>query len=479
MNKLLIFTFVVVLLTSMSTVFAAGVDVSLSKGSIIGYTSETQSIDVIVKNIQDKSDTFTLLVFPTQFEKVTASLASFLLTLAPNEEKVIKLYLTVAIDADLISPSFTITAKSTSDESLSDSENLILIIQRQTPVYIPDLSLEKYTLNPGEEVDIHAKVFNLEETLSARTFLKTTVRKGINIVKTFEDSLDAIGAKSSVNIVKSFNLDQYAAPGSYAVEAELRDESGQLKYAKSVNFNVNTVTQSPTEYVKKSSGYNVLFSSTTIRVKNEGNVDLPAFTITESLPKFAKGLFDPDIEPVTADTSGDRVVYTWAISSLVPGGQYTIEYKIAIWRIWVTLGLIAAIIYSAYRWLSAPRIGKAVRHTGEITRGKEILVLLEVKNRALHEIKDVEIIDVIPQIARVVDRFDTLRPKAKRVPDGTELRWNFGAMKAGEERVVTYRIRPVVDIIGHLNLPQAQMVFLDRHKIKRMSASKQTLVKAG
>ncbi len=463
---------------SLSATFAAGVDVSLSTGSLIGYTAETQTVDVIVKNMQDKADTFTLSLFPSQFEKVTANLESFLLTLAPNEEKVVKMYLTVALDADLLSPLFTVTAKSTSYESVSDSENLILIIQRQTPVYIPDMSLEKYTLNPGEEVQIAVKVFNLEETRSGKYFLKIAVRKGVAVVKTFEESLDAIGAKSSVNVPKSFALDKYAVPGGYVVETELRDTTNQLKYSKSVNFNVNTVTQTPTEYTTKSSGYNVLFSSVSVRVKNEGNVELPAFTVTESLPKFAQSLFDPDIEPTTIDSSANRVVYTWSVPALAPGGQYTVEYKIAIWRIWLTIGLIGGIGYGAYRWLSKPRIGKMTRHEGEITRGKEILVLLEVKNRALHEIKDVEIIDVVPQIARVVDRFDTLRPKAKRVPDGTELRWNIGSMKSGEERVVTYRIRPVVDIVGHLSLPVAQMFFLDRHKVKRMSISKQALAKA-
>ena len=242
---------------------------------------------------------------------------------------------------------------------------------------------------------------------------------------------------------------------------------------------MNTITQPPTEYTKKSSGYNILFSAVSIRVKNEGNINLPSFTVTESLPKFAQSLFDPDIEPITTDSSGNRVVYTWSVPELVLGEQYTIKYRIDIWRIWLTLGLIGVIGYGAYRWLSKPKIGKSVRHGGKITRGKEILVLLEVKNRALHEIKDVEIVDVVPQIARVVDRFDTLRPKVKRVSDGTELRWNIGSMKSGEERVVTYRIRPVVDVIGHLSLPEAQMVFLDRNKVKRMSVSKQALAKAG
>ena len=476
--KLLISAFIVILLTSVSLSLAAGVEVSVPS-STTGYTTEIQSVDLTVKNTQDKTDTYTLSLFPTQFEKVSANLDAFLLTLKPGEEKTVKLTFAVPLEAEPGSLKFDVSIKSTSDESVLETRSVILTIQRITSVYIPELSLERYTLNPGEQVEIMAKVFNLEDTLSGKNFLKITIKKGTTVVKTFDESLDSIGAKSSVNVVKSFNLDKYAAPGSYVIEAELRDVSNQLKYSKSINFQVNTITQPPTEYTQKSSGYNVLFSSVTIKVKNEGNVELPASIVTENIPRFAQSLFDPDIEPSTTDSSGNSVVYTWSVPALAPGGQYTIGYKIAIWRIWMTLAIVGGIGYGAYRWLSKPRIGKAVRHEGEITRGKEILVLLEVKNRALHEIKDVEIVDVVPQIARVVDRFDTLRPKAKKVPDGTELRWNIGSMRSGEERIVTYRIRPIVDIVGHLALPEAQMTFLDRNKVKRSSISKQTLVKAG
>ncbi len=479
MSRLLISTFIFVFLITVSVAFAGGVEVVLPKASVTAYTTEDMTVDLIVKNTQDKIDTFTIFTPTPNFEKVSASFDTFLIKLAPREERTVKLTFSTPIDANPQSNEFEIITKSTSDSSVSDTKKLILNVQRLTSVYIPSITLNKYVLNPEDGIEINVKVFNLDETRSGKNFLKINVRKGTTVVNAFEESLDSIGTKSSVDIMKTFDIGKYAAPGSYVVEAELRDTSNQLKHSKSDNFQVNTVTQPPTEYTKKSSGYNILFSAVSIKVKNEGNVGLQAFTVTESLPKFAQSLFDPDIEPSTADSSGNRVVYTWSVPALAPGGQYTIKYRIDIWRIWLTLGLIGVIGYGAYRWLSKPRIGKAVRHEGEITRGKEILVLLEVKNRALHEIKDVEVIDVVPQISRVVDRFDTLRPKVKRVSGGTELRWNLGTMKSGEERVVTYRIRPVVDVVGHLSLPEAQMVFLDRHKVKRMSVSKQALVKAG
>lgn len=478
MKKLLVFAFVAVLIAGVSSVSAAGVDVAFPKGMVTAYTTETQSMDFTVKNLQEKEDTFTLSLFPTQFEKITAGLDSFLIKLASGEEKIVRLTFSIPIDATPQSTQFEITAKSTSDASVSDTKNFILNVQRLTPLYIQLLSLGRYTANPGDEIGISARVFNLDDAKSEKYILKIIVVKGTATVKTFEESLDSIGAKSSVDISKTLVLDRYASPGSYVVDAELRSGSNQLMHSKSLNFNVNTVTQPNTEYTYRSSRYNILFSKVTISVVNEGNVDMLPFTVTQSIPKFAQSLFDPDVEPLTTDSSGNRIIYTWSVPQLAPGGQYTITYNIAIWRLLLTLGIVTGIGYGAYRWLAKPRIGKLTRHEGEITKGKDIIVMLEVKNRAMHEIKDVEVIDIVPQIARVVDRFDTLRPSAKRVAGGIQLKWNLSSMKAGEERILTYRIRPIVDVIGHLNLPQAQMIYLSRNKVRKASASKQTLVKA-
>jgi hypothetical protein len=100
-----------------------------------------------------------------------------------------------------------------------------------------------------------------------------------------------------------------------------------------------------------------------------------------------------------------------------------------------------------------------------------------VRNKTSHEIRDVEVRDFIPSIARVVEKFDTLKPRIKSTEGGTELRWSFDSLKARDERVLTYKIRPVVDVVGNLNLPHAHVKYSDRKKVKRMLASKSLAVK--
>jgi hypothetical protein len=94
---------------------------------------------------------------------------------------------------------------------------------------------------------------------------------------------------------------------------------------------------------------------------------------------------------------------------------------------------------------------------------------LEVRNRTRHEIKDVLIRDFVPSIATVVEKFDTLRPTLRKVAGGTELVWRLDSIGPLEERVLAYRVKPSVDIIGTLKLPKALMRYTDKEKkVKRV-----------
>jgi hypothetical protein len=105
--------------------------------------------------------------------------------------------------------------------------------------------------------------------------------------------------------------------------------------------------------------------------------------------------------------------------------------------------------------------------------------MLEIRNRTRNEIRDVLVRDFVPAVAMVVERFDTLRPMLRKVAGGTEVVWKIDSLGPGDERVLTYRIKPVVDIVGVLKLPKAYVRFLDRKKEVKRFLSKGVYIKAG
>lgn len=477
LNKVALST-IVFLLILLPSVLASEIDLTLSTTNLVAYTGETQSIDITIQNNQDKQDTFLVSIWPPQLMGVTTSLEKYLITVDANSNQTAKIYFTASLEAEELIPTFNIKAKSVTNENITDDETLYLRIVRKTPVFIKDVRLEKYNIDPEETANIVINIINVANIQSGKYYLETALKKGKSFIKTWDDTIDSIGAKSTLEVTKSYKFGKYAEPGTYTVEVMLKDDTNKVVSLKSANFNINAIYKLPTEYTDKQRTYTFLFVTTTITVENGGNVATPEFYITESLPKFAKTLFVPDIEPTIENVTENRIIYSWYVPTLEPGQKITLTYRLDLWRIWLTIAVVATIVYFAYKLVYTPRIVKGHRHEGVITRGKEILILLNIKNKARHEIKDVEIKDFVPSIARIVEKFDTLKPTIKSVEGGTELKWKFDLLKPKEERVLTYRIKPVVEIIGTMNLPKAEMQYTDMKKLKRTLASKSVLIKS-
>jgi hypothetical protein len=458
----------------------ANVNVKLSTDNMVGYAGEIPSIDLTVNNNGAATDTFSISVWPQQYFGITTNLDKYLVTLDANSQETVGLKFAIAMDAEEITPVFSITAKSITNASVSDTQSFYLTVVRKTNVYIKDIKLEKYTLNPEETATIETTVINIADTPSGKYYLETTIKKTDNIIKKFDDTLEGIAPLSTAQISKSYTFGKYDPPGTYAIQSVLKDSTDKTISSKSTNLEIKVVNKTCDELlsdITKSTKYNFFWITTTLTVKNEGNVATQNCDVTESVPSFIKTLFDPEVEPKSSTQAEGRVVYSWLISAIEPGDKTITKYSFDLWRIWLTVLIVGLIIYGAFKLFYKPTIVKRHSHEGPITRDKEILVSLDVRNRTKHEIRDVEVRDVVPSIARVVEKFDTLAPRTRTSEIGTELRWKIDSLKPREERVLTYRIRPVVEVTGTLNLPEAKVRYVDKKKIKRIIASKSLLIK--
>jgi hypothetical protein len=97
-------------------------------------------------------------------------------------------------------------------------------------------------------------------------------------------------------------------------------------------------------------------------------------------------------------------------------------------------------------------------------------------NNSSNELKDVIVKDLVPPIATVSEKFETLKPVKRKIKTGIELNWRISSLKPGEEVILSYRIVPIVDIVGSLRLPQATVSFVSKGEKKRIVASKPILI---
>ncbi|MCS7123231.1 MAG: hypothetical protein RMJ17_01505, partial [Candidatus Aenigmarchaeota archaeon] len=272
----------------------------------------------------------------------------------------------------------------------------------------------------------------------------------------------------------TYNFSEYASPGIYKIEVLLKDELNNLVTKKEETIRMKIVNKT---YTQSWTDIGILSAVTTIKIKNEGNVIVP-IKITTSIPSFVKNLFFPGVQPTSEKTQDGWIEYEWYFENVKPGEEVIVKYEIKLLYVWLfCLGIVVVVIF-AFRFVYGPTVVKKYKPIVP-TLGKEITIALEIKNKSRNEIENVEIKDFVPPLFEVSEKFDTVRPDSiKKVKGGTVILWKFASLKPLEERILTYKIKPKMEISGTFKLPNAYMKYMDKKKEVKSIVSKSILIKS-
>ncbi|MBN2367544.1 hypothetical protein JXC34_00870, partial [Candidatus Woesearchaeota archaeon] len=150
--------------------------------------------------------------------------------------------------------------------------------------------------------------------------------------------------------------------------------------------------------------------------------------------------------------------------ALEPGESKTVivteSYRIPF--VILIIAIIFAILY--YKLKSPVKIRKGISDIKIVEGGvSELKVMLSITNTSKKRIKNVNIMDYVPNIADISKEFveGTLRPSQVLMhkTKGTVLKWGLEEMAPGEDRLVSYNIKSKLSIIGNFRLPRAKVIF--------------------
>jgi len=450
-----------IILLLIDSVHAQNVEIISPEKTIILYTGKSNSLEILVRNKGEKRDTFYFSVWPTYW----INLEKYWMTLRPDEVGNTSIVIEPPIDAEEGMVVYTITARSI-DYNVSSSREINFKILRTTSVFLSEVKINKQIFRPGETVTIKPVITNINRKESAEVFVTTKILRDNSIVKKFEDGF-SISPASVETLTNSFGLDIRNIAGEYEVYVALKNELNKVLDEKTINFEIETIHKVDEE---KKTVNSVLYSIVTIKITNNGNVVESDFYVTESLPLISKNFFYPEIEPIQQEEKGNRIVYTWLIKKLAPTESITITYQLRFTNLVLVSCLLIIIIVWVVWLFFRPQLRKS--YMGLLAEGREITISLNLKNRQRKVIKDIIVHDSVPPLAAVVKKFDTLVPSLKRKVSGTELTWKIKELRAKEERVLTYRIKPTIDILGKLKLPKAHVIYKTKKGKKRRILSK-------
>ncbi len=450
-----------IILLLIDSVHAQNIEIVSPEKTTILYTDKSKSLEILVKNNGDKIDTFYFSVWPTYW----VSLERYWMTLRPDEVGNVSLFLRPPIDAEEGMVVYTFTVRSV-DHNISLSKEMNFKILRTTSVFLSEVKINKQIFRPGEIVTIQPVITNINRKESAEVFVTTKILRDNSIVKKFEDSF-SISPASIETLTNSFGLDIRNIAGEYEVDVVLKNKLNKVLDERTISFNIEAVHKIDEE---KRTENSILYSTITVKITNNGNVVESDFYVTESLPLISKNFFYPEIEPIQQEEKGNRIVYTWLIKKLAPTESITITYQLRFTNLVLVSCLLIIIIVWVVWLFFRPQLRKS--YMGLLTEGREITISLNLKNRQRKTIKDIIVHDSVPPLAAVVKKFDTLVPSLKRKESGTELTWKIKELSPKEERVLSYRIKPTIDILGKLKLPKAHVIYKTKKGKKRRILSK-------
>ena len=208
----------------------------------------------------------------------------------------------------------------------------------------------------------------------------------------------------------------------------------------------------------------------------EGSARVNAFS------RFFSGIrIEDDRVPKTLLTNSTGTYLTWSFD-LEPGERKTVDvtanYALLFWI--VVLAAAAAIV--AYLMRSPITVRKDAVVVGVSEGGiSEIRVVVHLKNRSARKFVNIAVIDSIPKIAEYVpdkeENMHTLRVYTNQ-REGSVVKWNLETLERYEERILTYRIKSKLSIVGGINLPRTLLRFTDdsgQEQVSRSNSERVTL----
>ena len=224
--------------------------------------------------------------------------------------------------------------------------------------------------------------------------------------------------------------------------------------------------------INKETESDQLFGSVTIKIENFGNLVERNYSIFEDIDKGTPVIFA--VPPFSVEDKGSFVRYEFKIPELEPGQSVEITYRLEYWQGMIVTIAIVAIVLIVMLWY-VNSIRKPIIRKRVVYRKGGYSIALDIRGSLFKKMSNVIVRDWITPLAKVEEKFETLKPVIRSSSSGTELIWSLGELHKGEEKVINYGIKPAI-LGGNLKLPEATLRFSQEGKEKQNKISSNTVV---
>lgn len=476
MKKVFLYILMIAIMSLAVSAFGSFTVNVVSSDSAI-MMNETAYYVLNITNTQSFTSDF-MLEFPnSDWISRTSPISDYTFSLKEKQSKLVKItlsprsYLLTGPHSVSVNMKYGKNGKFSATDTFGLPIQLLRLEQKE---YLP---LVRYDVDMGYEVDPRKELkitLNLEN-LNYRNLDLVHISLESNLFSDFRNI--SIGPKESKTEVFNFNLNKTQEPLTDVLKIRVWSDFNNKSYdwIKKSEYKIisyNNLEKNPT--VQRS----FLKKTIYLDLKNNANIvktyEVP-FKINWFVDLFTKS------EPKSSYTihSSEGRFDAWSFS-LKPMEETTIVITTSYRWLAIVIVLIILVIILYYVFRSPLVIKKEVSHIGTIEGGiSDIKVILYIKNRTNAVIDDISIIEKVPHIADIGKEFQvgTIKPSKviQNPKKGTLVKWELQNLEGHEERIITYKIKSKLSILGGLTLPATIIKFVKRGKSSKTKSNRLVL----
>jgi hypothetical protein len=230
------------------------------------------------------------------------------------------------------------------------------------------------------------------------------------------------------------------------INTEITESSPVVEAKVSIIRDLEIKEQFAEEFLKK---------MYTVTITNNGNVDASDVWSTDV---SVTDSFFLDANPAYAELvdSEEHKVLSWNYA-LAPGESKQFTYSVSYLPLFVAfIVLVIALIMLAVYYISKYKVTKEIVVSKTKDDDSFVKIKLSVKNKTNQLQNNVTLEDYVPVPFGLSREFGTIKPDAiKKSKSKLTLTWKFEELLPKEERIVSYKMKSTMEIVGKITIPPA------------------------
>jgi len=423
---------------------------------------EFAGFKLTVKNNLDKTDEYRIytLDFPTWDIRTDPIVNPITLKLEPGEEASVDLVVDPLKIRDIGAYQVNVNVRSKlTNERVSVPLKVTILsidplIQGYVPTVITGVEIPK-KIDPREGISIKISLNNQ----NVIDYPELVIKLESNLIKdTINTKLEPKGEKT---LELKVNLDPLTEPQEdNFVVAVFRDDRSIIN---PIVRKIEIIEYGVQELVKEDEGFFISRNFYNF-VSNSNEYD----GVIKVETTLINSLFSSTIPKARTVKENGLIYFVWDIELKNNSMQVSVTRNFI--PLFVVIVLLVVLVVAYFVLRSPLHMTKdssnLIKSDGGIS---ELTVLLHIKNRGQKKISEIEITDYIPALVTVNHdvSIGSLQPTKvlKHEKSGNTLvKWSLDKLDASEERVLSYRIKSRLPILGRFSLPVATAIFRSNNK---------------